>query len=76
MMQHNYDVINYIDDVIGVGLPSVTNKAFIELQSLVRQLGFDVSVKKLVAPSTHVNYLGIRVDTKNYTVSVPDEKLT
>ena len=51
MMQHQYDVINYIDDVIGVSLPSITSTAFTELQSLVRQLGFDVSVKKLVAPS-------------------------
>ena len=75
MTQRNYDVINYIDDVIGVGLPSVTRKAFPELQSLVRQLGFDVSVKKLVAPSTQVNCLGIIVDTKKYTVSVPHEKL-
>ena len=55
MMQHNYDGINYIDDIIGASLPSVTSKAFIELQSLVRQLGFDISIKKLVAPSTRVN---------------------
>ena len=71
----NYDVINYIDDVIGISLPSVTGKAFTELQSLVLQLGFEVSVKKLVAPSTCVNCLGIIVDTKNYTVLVPDTKL-
>ena len=47
MTQRRYDVINYIDDVIGVGLPSVTTKAFTDLQSLVRQLGLDISVKKI-----------------------------
>ena len=76
MTQRNYDVINYIDYVIGVGLPSVSSKAFSELQSLVHQLGFEVSVKKLVAPSTCVNCLGIMEDTVNYTVSVPNDKLT
>ena len=72
MTQRNYDVINYIDDVIGIGLPSVTSKAYAELQELVRHLGFDVSIKKLVEPSTCVNCLGIVVDTEHFTISVPN----
>ena len=76
MTQRNYDIINYIDEDIGVALPSITHKAFTELQSLVHQLGFYVSVNKLVAPSTYVNCLGIEVDTKNYMVSVSDAKLS
>ena len=76
MTQRNYDVINYIDDVIGVGLPSVTTKAFTDLQALVRHLGLDISVEKLVAPDTCVNCLGVVIDTKRFTISVPDEKLT
>ena len=47
MTQHNYDIINYIDDVIGVGLSSITSKAYVELQELVCRLGFDVSIKKI-----------------------------
>ena len=76
LTRRNYDVINYIDDVIGVGLPSVTTKAFTDLQALVRQLGLDISVKKLVAPDTCVNCLGVVLDTKRFTISIPDEKLT
>ena len=72
MTQRSYDLIHYTDDVIGVGLPSVRTKAFTDLQSLVRQLGLDISVKKLVAPDTCVNCLLI-IDTKCFTVSVPEE---
>ena len=75
MTQRGYDVINYIDDVIVVGLPSVTTKVFTDLQTLIRQLGLDISVKKLVAPDTCVNCLGIIIDTQCFTVSVPEERL-
>ena len=44
MTQRNYDVINYIDDVIGVGLPSVTPTAYAYLQDVVHRLGFEISV--------------------------------
>ena len=40
--QRNYDVINHIDDIIGDGLPSVTSKAYIELQELMCHFGFDL----------------------------------
>ena len=75
MTQCSNDVINYIDDVIGVGLPSITTKAFTDLQSLVRQLGLEISIKKLVASNTCVNCLGVIIDTQRFTVSVPEEKL-
>ena len=75
MMQHQYDIINYIDDVIGIGLPSVTQEAYQFLQTLVSQLGLDISKKKLVAPSTKVNCLGVMVNTEDFTLSVPPQKL-
>ena len=76
MTQRNYDVINYIDGVIGVGVPSITFKSFNDLHSLVHQLGLEISIKKLVTPDTCINCLGVIIDTKRFTVSAPEGKLS
>ena len=52
MRRRGYDVINYVDDFIGLGVPSVARASFDALRILLRQLGLDVSQKKLIAPST------------------------
>ena len=45
------------------------------LKNTLETLGFDVSMKKLVQPSTKVTCLGVEVDTINFTVAVPQDKL-
>ena len=42
---------------------------------LIPLIGLTVSEKKLVHPSTCVNCRGIIVDTKNFTLALPAEKL-
>ena len=74
-LQRDYSVINYIDDILGIELPSRVNVLFDALSSLLAHLGFEISQKKLVKPSTLVNCLGILVNTKDFTLSVPPEKL-
>ena len=76
MASRGYDVINYIDDVIGFGTVSTAKSSFDTLQALLQKLGFDISIKKLVEPTTKVTCLGVEVDTKEFTISVPHEKLT
>ena len=63
MHQHNFDVINCIDDIFGVDLLSKSDTA----------LGFDISERKLVAPTTSMNCLGIQVDTINLTLAIPEK---
>ena len=75
MKSKGYDIINYIDDVIGFSTVSTSKPSFDTLQKLLRKLGFDMSLKKLVEPTTKVTCLGVEVDTKEFTNSVPDEKL-
>ena len=70
-----YDVINYIDDVIGFGTISTADPSYHTLLNLLQKLGLDISVKKLVRPCTKATCLGVEVDTKNFTVAVPQEKL-
>ena len=76
MKSKGYDVINYIDDVIGFGTLSIAKPSFDTLQELLQKLGFDISLEKLVEPTTKVTCLGVEVDTKEFTISVPSEKLT
>ena len=70
-----YDVIHYIDDVIGFGTISTADPSYHTLLNLLQKLGLDISVKKLVRPCTKATCLGVEVDTKNFTVAVPQEKL-
>ena len=76
MKQHNHNaLLNYIDDLIYIGLPSTIHDSYQFLLSLLQDLGLEVSDSKLVPPSTCVTCLGIQVDTIQKTLSIPDEKL-
>ena len=75
MAKQNHDIINYIDDLIGFGLPSTVYNSFNYLCHLLQELGLTISDKKLVSPSTLVTCLGVQIDTVHGTISVPPEKL-
>ena len=75
MKNMGYDVINYIDDVIGFGTISTASPSYHSLLSLLEKLGLDISRKKLVQPCTKATCLGVEVDTTTFTVAVPQEKL-
>ena len=69
------NLLNYIDDLIYIGLPSNITASYDFLLHLLQELGLDISENKLVAPSTSVVCLGILVDSVNQTISIPKEKL-
>ena len=71
----NYDIINYIDDILEIDLLSRINASFDALHSLLPRLGFEISQKKLVTPTTCINCLVILVNTKEFTLAIPPEKL-
>ena len=50
MRKRGFSMINYFDDYVGVGVPSVGFKCFDYLTSLMRELGPTISEKKLVPP--------------------------
>ena len=69
MCCRNYDIINYIDDILGIDLPCRIDASFHALCDLLPQLGFEISQKKLVKPTTCLNCLGILVDT-TFTLAI------
>ena len=62
MKQRGYQLVNYIDDVIGYNVPTMANKAFPELRTLISELGFELSDKKVVAPCTKLTRFGVEID--------------
>ena len=76
MKSQGYDVINYIDDIIGFGTITTAKSSFETLTNLLQKLVLDISIKKLVHPTTKVTCLGVDVDTVNFTVAIPDQKLS
>ena len=75
MRNRGFDIINYIDDFLGFGTPTVAKNAFNTLHDLMSQLGLAISQKKLVPPTTKAICLGIQIDTVAGTVSIPQDKL-
>ena len=59
------NLLNYIDDLIYIGLPSNIEAFYKCLLYLLQDLGLEISENKLVAPSTVVVCLGILVDSVN-----------
>ena len=75
MHQKGFPMIDYIDDYIGIGIPSVAHALCEALLELMDQLVLTVSEKKLVPPSACATCLGVMIDTVAGTIAMPPEKL-
>ena len=75
MRKEGYTVFNYSDDFIGVSTPSKIGEIYTRLQQLISELGFDISTNKLVPPTTKAVCLGILINTEDFSMSIPTEKL-
>ena len=75
MSTKGHTVTNYIDDIIGYGLKSKVDHSFQDLYSLLQDLGLNISDHKLVYPTTKAICFGVEIDTENFTISVPPQKL-
>ena len=70
-----FKVTNYLDDIIGHSVCSQASNSFHTLHKLLLNLGFEISQKKLITPSTKVTCLGVDIDTVNFTVSITKDKV-
>ena len=75
MTSQRHWVMAYLDDLIGAALPARASDAFATLINLLQHLGLPINYKKVEAPSSQITCLGIIVDAKAGTLSVPAEKL-
>ena len=56
MRQKGYTIIDYINDYVGVGIPSAASVSDAALIELMNELGLTISQKKLVSPSTQISF--------------------
>ena len=75
MHREGFDVVNYVDDFVGIDVPSVARGSYDRLCEILSDLGLDVSVKKLVASCTKVTCLGVDIDTVEKTIAIPEDKM-
>ena len=76
MKRINYKVIFYQDDfLVGGKSYESCHAAWVALQELLKKLGFELNMDKLVSPSTCFTFLGIEIDSVRMEVSLPQEKV-
>ena len=75
MSQKGYQVTNYIDNVIGHATVSQAGPSFQFLTDLLVELGFALSDKKIVPPTTKCICLGIELDPETFSAAIPSDKL-
>ena len=70
-------LVVYLDDFLVVGESEAACQAtYDELCSLLQELGFQLSVSKLVPPTQNLVFLGIEFDTVTMSLSLPADKLS
>ena len=70
-------MLAYIDDLLGWELSlSRATEAFQQNRQLMGQLGLQESVEKVLQPAQVVNWRGVTFNSKNMTISIPQEKIT
>lgn len=72
---HGYTADVYLDDFYGAERPERAQEAFIRLQELFDDLGLQCSIEKDCAPSTNMICLGIEVDTVDFCLRVPQNRI-
>ena len=70
-----YTGTSYLDDLIGVENPDLSEVAYLALGDLLLELGLGENFTKACRPATMQIVLGILIDTINMTASVPKDKL-
>ena len=70
-----YTGTSYLDDLIGVENPDLSEVAYLALGDLLLELGLGENFTKACGPATMQIVLGILIDTINMTASVPKDKL-
>ena len=68
-------VLVYLDDFGGAELPGKADAAFRHLGWLLHHFGLEEAPEKAVAPSTCMDWLGIRFDTSSWTMALKPSKL-
>ena len=71
----SYFLLNYVDDFFGAEVKTKVWQAYTALTQLLENLRVETSKKKIVPPTTRLEFLGITFDTNNMTMEILGDKL-
>ena len=77
MAREGYNaIVVYLDHFLVIGESrEACQAAFDALLSLLKNLGFRINWSKVVHPTQRLVFLGVLIDTVQYTLSLPEDKL-
>ena len=74
--KENIDVLNYIDDIIGINRSEEkAHKQFARLKEIMGELGLELAEHKQCLPTCEIIWLGIKFSSLKMNYSIPEEKL-
>ena len=71
----SYFLLNYVDDFVGAEKRNIIWQAYQALTRVLEKLWVDVSLEKLVPPTTRLEFLGVTFDSTSMTMEISQEKL-
>ena len=75
MNNSGYWTCAYLDDIVGVSPPSNASSAFLSLNNLITSLGLPINDDKVSEPVHNLTCLGINIDVKTGTLTIPADKI-
>ena len=75
MRKNSYLVCSYLDDIAGAESVSKAFSALLTLQNLLGSLNLIENPDKVTLPATKMIFLGILLNSEDFTMTIPEEKL-
>ena len=75
MLDLSYNLFNYVDDFMGIEEMQKIWHSYHTLGNLLRDLGIKESVKKAVAPTHIIEFLGVLFDMLRMTISITPQRM-
>ena len=77
MERRGYQVVAFLDDFLIVhDTMNRCTQGLFELIALLRRLGFAIACEKTEGPTQRLTYLGLQIDSVEYSLSLPQDKVS
>jgi hypothetical protein len=75
LKKYGVTIVNYIDNLIGISPVHDADRAFKLTLNMLQEIGLVIAIDKTVPPSVECMCLGIIINTQNFNLCIPAEKL-
>ena len=75
MRKYSYLVCSYLDDIAGAESVNKASLALLTLQNLLGSLNLIENPDKVTLPATKMIFLGILLNSEDFTMTIPEQKL-